>query len=147
MYPYAAPLRDLSFVLSEMLEHESLNLAPFAEVGPELVDAVLEEAAKLASDVWAPLNASGDRQGCSRLEDGSVTLPDGFAEAYQAYAEGGWNGICVSEERGGQGLPEVVASSVQEMLHGANMALGLCPMLTAGAIEALAHHGSDELQQ
>ncbi|WP_108449071.1 acyl-CoA dehydrogenase [Halomonas sp. BN3-1] len=147
MYPYAAPLRDLSFVLSEMLEHDSLNLAPFAEVGPELVDAVLEEAAKLASDVWAPLNASGDRQGCSRLEDGSVTLPDGFAEAYQAYAEGGWNGIGVSEERGGQGLPEVVASSVQEMLHGANMALGLCPMLTAGAIEALAHHGSDELQQ
>ncbi|HAZ98499.1 MAG TPA: acyl-CoA dehydrogenase, partial [Halomonas sp.] len=72
--------------------------------------------------------------------------PEGFAAAYHAYVEGGWNGIGVSEELGGQNLPEVVASAVQEMLHGANMALGLCPMLTAGAIEALAHHGSDALK-
>ena len=146
MISFAAPVRDLRFVLEELLEHGSLSLPGFEEASPDLVEAVLEEAAKLAGEVWAPLNASGDRQGCVRRDDGGVTLPDGFAEAYRAYAEGGWNGIGVPEALGGQGLPEVVASSVQEMLHGANMALGLCPMLTAGAIEALAHHGSDEQQ-
>ncbi|WP_416139981.1 acyl-CoA dehydrogenase [Halomonas sp. HK25] len=144
MIPFAAPVRDIRFVLEELLEHGSLSLPGFEEASPDLVEAVLEEAARLAGEVWAPLNASGDRQGCTRRADGGVTLPDGFIEAYQAYAEGGWNGIGVSEALGGQGLPEVVASAVQEMLHGANMALGLCPMLTAGAIEALAHHGSDE---
>ncbi|WP_445156990.1 acyl-CoA dehydrogenase [Halomonas sp. E14] len=146
MFPFVAPVRDLRFVLEELLEHRSLELPGFEEASPDLVEAVLEEAARLAGEVWAPLNASGDRQGCVRREDGGVTLPDGFAEAYQAYVEGGWNGIGVSQALGGQGLPEVVASSVQEMLHGANMALGLCPMLTAGAIEALAHHGSDTLK-
>ncbi|MWJ27075.1 acyl-CoA dehydrogenase [Halomonas sp. ZH2S] len=143
---YAAPVRDLRFVLEELLEHRSLALPGFEETSPDLVEAVLEEAAKLAGDVWGPLNASGDHQGCQRQENGDVMTPKGFKDAYQAYAEGGWNGIGVSEELGGQGLPEVVASSVQEMLHGANMALGLCPMLTAGAIEALSHHGSDELK-
>ena len=147
MTPFAAPVRDLRFVLEELLEHGSLSLPGFEEASPDLVEAVLEEAAKLAGEVWAPLNASGDRQGCTRRDDGSVTVPEGFADAYRAYAEGGWNGIGVSEALGGQGLPEVVASAVQEMLHGANMALGLCPMLTAGAIEALAHHGSDELKE
>lgn len=146
MIPFAAPVRDLRFVLEELLEHGSLALPGFEEASPDLVEAVLEEAARLAGEVWAPLNASGDRQGCARRDDGGVSVPDGFIEAYQAYAEGGWNGIGVPEALGGQGLPEVVASSVQEMLHGANMALGLCPMLTAGAIEALAHHGSDEQQ-
>ncbi|SNY99146.1 acyl-CoA dehydrogenase [Halomonas sp. hl-4] len=140
---YAAPVRDLRFVLEELLAHRSLNLPGFEEATPDLVEAVLEEAAKLAGDVWGPLNDVGDKQGATRHADGSVTTPDGFAAAYQAYVEGGWNGIGVSEALGGQNLPEVVASAVQEMLHGANMALGLCPMLTAGAIEALAHHGSD----
>ena len=147
MFPFAAPVRDLRFVLEELLEYRSLALPGFEETTPDLVEAVLEEAAKLAGEVWSPLNASGDQQGCTRRDDGGVTLPEGFAEAYQAYVEGGWNGIGVSQELGGQGLPEVVASSVQEMLHGANMALGLCPMLTAGAIEALAHHGSAELKE
>jgi alkylation response protein AidB-like acyl-CoA dehydrogenase len=147
MIPFAAPVRDIRFVLEELLEHGSLSLSGFEEASPDLVEAVLEEAARLAGEVWAPLNASGDRQGCTRRDDGSVTVPEGFADAYRAYAEGGWNGIGVSEALGGQGLPEVVASAVQEMLHGANMALGLCPMLTAGAIEALAHHGSDELKE
>ncbi|MDR9440240.1 MAG: acyl-CoA dehydrogenase [Halomonas sp.] len=146
MPPFAAPVRDIRFVLEELLEHGSLSLPGFEEASPDLVEAVLEEAARLAGEVWAPVNASGDHQGCTRRDDGSVTLPDGFIEAYQAYAEGGWNGIGVSESLGGQGLPEVVASAVQEMLHGANMALGLCPMLTAGAIEALAHHGSEQQQ-
>lgn len=143
---YAAPVRDLRFVLEEMLAHRSLALPGFEEASPDLVEAVLEEAAKLAGDVWGPLNSVGDQQGAKRHVDGSVTTPEGFAAAYQAYVEGGWNGIGVSEALGGQNLPEVVASAVQEMLHGANMALGLCPMLTAGAIEALAHHGSDALK-
>lgn len=143
---YAAPVRDLRFVLEEMLAHRSLALPGFEEASPDLVEAVLEEAAKLAGDVWGPLNSVGDQQGAKRHVDGSVTTPEGFASAYQAYVEGGWNGIGVSEALGGQNLPEVVASAVQEMLHGANMALGLCPMLTAGAIEALAHHGSDTLK-
>ncbi|MDI5933159.1 acyl-CoA dehydrogenase [Halomonas kalidii] len=146
MIPFAAPVRDLRFVLEELLEHGSLALPGFEEASPDLVEAVLEEAARLANEVWAPLNASGDAQGC-RLKEGRVQVPDGFIAAYRGYAEGGWNGIGVSESLGGQGLPEVVASAVQEMLHGANMALGLCPMLTAGAIEALAHHGSDALKE
>ena len=143
---YAAPVRDMRFVLEELLAHRSLSLPGFEEASPDLIEAVLEEAAKLANDVWGPLNDVGDKQGTQRHEDGSITTAPGFAKAYQAYVEGGWNGIGVSETLGGQNLPEVVASSVQEMLHGANMALGLCPMLTAGAIEALAHHGSDEQQ-
>ncbi|GEK50189.1 acyl-CoA dehydrogenase [Vreelandella venusta] len=143
---YAAPVRDLRFVLEELLAHRSLALPGFEEATPDLVEAVLEEAAKLAGDVWGPLNSVGDRQGAKRHTDGSVTTSEGFAAAYQAYVEGGWNGIGVSEALGGQNLPEVVASAVQEMLHGANMALGLCPMLTAGAIEALAHHGSETLK-
>ncbi|MDR5867510.1 acyl-CoA dehydrogenase [Halomonas koreensis] len=146
MTTFVPPVRDLRFVLEELLEHRSLALPGFEEASPELVEAVLEEAARLAGEVWAPLNASGDRQGCRRRDDGGVSVPDGFAEAYRAYAEGGWNGIGVAEAHGGQGLPEVVASAVQEMLHGANMALGLCPMLTAGAIEALAQHGSADQQ-
>ncbi len=146
MTTYVAPLRDVRFVLEELLEHGSLALPGFEEASPDLVEAVLEEAGRLAGEVWGPLNAGGDHQGCTRRDDGGVTLPEGFAEAYRAYAEGGWNGIGVSQALGGQGLPEVVASAVQEMLHGANMALGLCPMLTAGAIEALAQHGSAEQQ-
>ncbi|WP_027966623.1 acyl-CoA dehydrogenase [Halomonas halocynthiae] len=146
MTPYAAPLRDFRFVLDELLEHSSLKLPAFEESGSELLEAVLEEAGRLTAEVWAPLNSRGDQQGCTRRQDGSISVPDGFADAYQAYADGGWNGIGVPEALGGQGLPEVVASAVQEMLHASNMALGLCPMLTAGAIEALAHHGSDTLK-
>src|SRR5690554_8026371 len=86
MIPFAAPVRDLRFVLEELLEHGSLSLPGFEEASPDLVEAVLEETAKLAGEVWAPLNASGDRQGCVRRDDGGVTLPDGFAEAYRAYA-------------------------------------------------------------
>ncbi|WP_458527323.1 acyl-CoA dehydrogenase [Onishia taeanensis] len=146
MTPYHAPLRDIRFVLEELLGHASLDLPGFEDTSPELLEAVLDEAGRLAGEVWAPLNLAGDRQGCRRQPDGGVTVPDGFIEAYRAYAEGGWNGIGVAEAQGGQGLPEVAASAVQEMLHGANMALGLCPMLTAGAIEALSHHGSEALK-
>lgn len=146
MNHYAAPLRDMRFVLEEQQRHRALELPGFEGVSAELVEAVLEEAARLAGDVWAPLNAVGDRQGATRHADGSVTTADGFASAYQAYVDGGWNGIGVEEALGGQNLPEVVASAAQEMFQSANMALGLCPMLTAGAIEALSQHGSEALK-
>ena len=82
MTPYHAPLRDTRFVLEELLEHTSLDLPGFEDTSPELLDAVLDEAARLAGEVWAPLNLPGDRQGCRRQPDGSVTVPDGFIEAY-----------------------------------------------------------------
>ncbi|MCD6010034.1 MULTISPECIES: acyl-CoA dehydrogenase [Halomonadaceae] len=145
MTVYNPPIRDTRFVLEELLESRSLTLPAFTETTPDLVEAVLEEAGRLASQVWAPLNQIGDRQGC-RLEGCEVQTPQGFAEAYQAFVAGGWNGIGCSAELGGQGLPEVVASAVQEYWHAANMALALCPMLTAGAIEALSHHGDDALR-
>ncbi|MCK0767599.1 acyl-CoA dehydrogenase [Chromohalobacter canadensis] len=145
MSSYAAPLRDLRFVLEELLEHRSLRLPEYQELSEELVTAIIEEASRLAGEVWAPLNRRGDEQGC-RLENGEVHTPTGFAEAYRAFAEGGWNGIGSDPAHGGQGLPEVVASAVQEMWHSANMALALCPLLTAGAVEALAQHGSEELK-
>lgn len=145
MTSYAAPVRDIRFVLGELFEHDSLSLPGFDETGPDVVDAVLDEAARLANEVWAPLNRIGDVQGC-RLEGDAVATPEGFADAYRAFAEGGWNGIGVPESLGGHGLPEVIASAVQEMWHGANMALGLCPTLTACAIEALALHGNESQQ-
>lgn len=146
MNQYAAPLRDMRFVLGEQQRYRALEYPALEDLSPDLVEAVLEEAAKLAGDVWAPLNTVGDQQGATRHADGSVTTADGFAAAYQAYVDGGWNGLSVDESLGGQNLPEVVSSSVQEMFQSANMALGLCPMLTAGAIEALTQHGSEALQ-
>ncbi|RXE47182.1 acyl-CoA dehydrogenase [Chromohalobacter israelensis] len=145
MSPYAAPLRDIRFVLDTLLEHRSLALPQYQDLSPDVIDAVLEEAGRVAGDVWAPLNQDGDRHGC-RLEGGEVLTPPGFAEAYRAFVEGGWNGIGSDPEHGGQGLPEVVASAVQEMWQGANMALALCPLLTAGAVEALAQHGDEALK-
>ncbi len=146
MNHYVAPLREMRFVLEEQQRHRVLGLPGLEDLSGELVEAVLEEAAKLAGEVWAPLNAVGDRQGATRHADGSVTTAEGFAGAYQAYVDGGWNGIGVDEVLGGQNLPEVVASAAQEMFQSANMALGLCPMLTAGAIEALSQHGSEALK-
>lgn len=145
MSSYAAPLRDLRFVLEELLEHRSLRLPAYQELSEDLVTAILDEAARLAGEVWAPLNRCGDEQGC-RLVEGEVRTPAGFAEAYRAFVEGGWNGIGSDPAHGGQGLPEVVASAVQEMWQAANMALALCPLLTAGAVEALAQHGSEALK-
>nr|CDQ35070.1 Acyl-CoA dehydrogenase, short-chain specific [Virgibacillus halodenitrificans] len=145
MSSYAAPLRDLRFVLEELLENRSLQLPEYQELTEDLITAILDEAARLAGEVWAPLNRRGDEQGC-RLVEGEVRTPAGFAEAYRAFVEGGWNGIGSDSVHGGQGLPEVVASAVQEMWQAANMALALCPLLTAGAVEALAQHGSEALK-
>jgi len=141
---YRAPLSEIRFVLDRIVGlRDLMALAPFSHSDGETVDAVLEEAARLAQDVVAPLNWIGDRQG-SQLENGKVRTPDGFREAYRQFVEGGWNSVPVAQELGGSGLPWAVSLAVQEMFTAANMSFALCPLLTQGAVELLAAHGSDE---
>jgi alkylation response protein AidB-like acyl-CoA dehydrogenase len=143
---YQAPVRDIRFALEEVVAVESLkSTGAFPELSLDLVDAILDQAGALASDVLAPLNAPGDRIG-ARLENGRVVSPPGFAEAYQAFAEGGWQAVPFEPAHGGMGLPRAVALAVHEMIHAANMSFGLAPMLTLGAVEALAAHGTPEQQ-
>ena len=144
MSDYAAPLADMRFALNEISGLAEIAGLPGCEqAAPELVDQVLDEAAKLAGGVIAPLNAVGDREP-SRLENGVVRTPKGFSEAYRNYVEGGWNSLPFDPEYGGQGLPQVVATAVLEMWTSANLSFSLCPMLTVGAVELLQAHGSPE---
>ena len=144
MTVYSAPVADMRFVLNHVVGLPGVaGLPAFEQATPDLVDAVLTEAGKLADEVLAPLNPVGDREG-SRLENGVVRTPTGFKAAYQAYVEGGWNGLAADPDHGGQGLPLSLALPVQEMWTSASMGFSLCPMLTQGAIEALTSHGSDE---
>ena len=141
---YDAPVSDIEFALNAFARIDRLAGLPGHEAyDPELVRPVLEEAAKLARDVLAPLNPVGDAHGAV-LKDGGVVAPPGFADAYKAFVAGGWMGLAVPEDGGGQGLPKALALGVMELFHGANMAFGLCPMLSFGAIEALLAHGTDE---
>jgi alkylation response protein AidB-like acyl-CoA dehydrogenase len=147
MSAYFAPLRDMQFVLHELIDLEEIaRLRGCEEVTGDLVDAVLEEAGKLARDVLAPLNKQGDVQGCT-LKDHVVTTPDGFKRAYGQFVQGGWNMLPCDPDFGGQGLPAVMSTPVQEMWQAANMAFALCPMLTHGAIEAIHLCGTDELKE
>ena len=147
MATYKAPVQDMQFVLESIvgMEQRLAGIERFSEVSDDLVRGVVEEAAKLIEGSLAPLNASGDEQGC-RLEDGQVYTPDGFPEAWRLFSEGGWSGLSQSEEYGGQGLPFVLSQVLMEMMAGANSAFSLYPLLTAGACEALEKHGSAELQ-
>jgi len=143
MADYNAPVRDMQFVLNELIPLSEITALPgYEEAGEDLVVAILDEAAKFAGGVLAPLNWTGDQEGCV-LSGDAVKTPKGFKEAYHQYAEAGWIGLGCDPEFGGQGLPSVVATAVNEMWHGANMSFMLCPMLSAGAIEAIEHHGSD----
>jgi len=143
---YDAPVEEISFALRAVAGLDALQGSPeYPAYDPELVGPILEEAAKLAREVLAPLNASGDKDGAQLTDDGVCAAP-GFAEAYAAYRDGGWMGLAFPEAHGGQGLPKALALGVMEMFHGANMAFALCPMLTFGAIEALLAHGTPELQ-
>ncbi len=143
---YTAPTKDMEFVLNELADLSGVAALPgYGDATPDLVSAVLEEAGKLASEVLAPLNRIGDEQG-SRLEGDVVKTPDGWKEAYEQFIAGGWNGLAFSPELGGQGLPWLVSTAVQEMWHAANMSFGLCPLLTQGAIEAIELHGSDAMK-
>ncbi len=141
---YNAPVAEMRFVLEEVAKLEELALLPgYDSASPDLVDAILGEAAKLAGNELAPLNRPADRAG-SVLENGVVRTPPGFREAYARYVEGGWNGLAFDPEYGGQGLPLALAIPVAEMWNSACMSFALCPLLTVGAVELLQAHGSDE---
>ena len=140
---YAVPIADMRFVLDEVAGLDEVTALSGCDASPDLVEAILGEAGKLAAEVVAPLNQSGDRIG-SVLENGVVRTPPGFREAYAKYVEGGWNGLPFDPEYGGQGLPLALATPVAEMWNSACMSFALCPLLNAAAIELLQTHGSDE---
>ncbi|MBL8374143.1 acyl-CoA dehydrogenase [Accumulibacter sp.] len=147
MSEYVAPIRDMRFVLKELAGVEDVAQLPGCEEATlDLVDAVLEEAAKFAEEVLSPLNWPGDQEG-ARWHDKAVTMPAGFKEAYQLFADSGWTALACEPEWGGQGLPKVVAAAVGEMWKSANHSFSLCPLLTTGAIEALVLSGSDDLKK
>ena len=150
MPAYRAPLRDMRFVFDEVLGASQVlqDLPDQGEFSSDLADAILEEAAKLAENVLAPLNGPGDQQGCQYdPQTKAVTVPQGFKQAYKQFAEGGWTALACSPEFGGQGLPHVLNMLVEEMICSANLSLGMYPGLTHGAINALTEHGSRELQE
>ncbi|MBI1252455.1 MAG: acyl-CoA dehydrogenase [Alphaproteobacteria bacterium] len=140
---YAAPLKDIRFALEHCADLWSLSQR--GDLDSDLLTAILDGAGALAAETLAPLNAPGDRQGLA-LEDGAVRTPPGFRDAYAAFAEAGWQGLAADARYGGQALPGAVALAVFEMIHSANMAFGLAPMLTLGAIEALSAHGDEALK-
>ncbi len=145
MPTYKAPVDDVMFLLSDVFHLDRYNNLPgFAEATPDLVEAVLAEAAKFSEQVLTPLNRVGDKEGCHRHEDGSVTTPTGFKDAYKRLTEGGWIGLSAPAEFGGQGLPVVLAQAINEFLCSANMAFGMYPGLTQGAIAALLAHATAE---
>ena len=147
MSTYTAPLKDMRFVLNELAGlAEVARLPGCEEATPDTVDAILEEAARFAAGVLDPLNRSGDEEG-SKWSDGEVRTPKGFRDAYRQFAEGGWNALPFEPDWGGQGLPKLVATPVDEMWTSANMSFSLCPLLTQGAVHALALRGSEKLQQ
>jgi alkylation response protein AidB-like acyl-CoA dehydrogenase len=140
---YTAPVKDLQFILQDVLQAADSDIPGFGELDRDFTGAVLDEAAKLAQDVLAPLNATGDREGC-RLENGIVYTPTGFKDAFEAMKAGGWNGLDLPEEFGGQNLPYVIGTAVGEIFCSANMAFNMYQGLTHGAINALLAHGSPE---
>ena len=143
MTEYAAPLREMQFAIEELVGLPAVNTLPGLDwVTPDLVRAVLGEAARFGEEVLAPLNRSGDLEG-ARLENGVVSVPAGFTEAYSRFVAGGWVGITAPPEHGGQGLPRLVGSAVGEIWEAANMAFSLGPLLTQAGVEAIDRHGSD----
>ncbi|PID49968.1 MAG: acyl-CoA dehydrogenase [Proteobacteria bacterium] len=144
---YTYPYEDAAFLLQHVLDFDALcEQADLADVNTDLALNVLEEAGKLGSEVLAPLNRVGDLQG-AQLGDQGVEASPGFKDAYQQFAEGGWMSLSVAEQYGGQNLPSVLATAVNEIWQSANLAFALCPLLTQGAISAIAHHASAELKE
>ncbi len=145
MPTYRAPVKDMNFILNDVLDiSQYSNLPGYEDASPDLVAAILEEGAKFCENELAPLNLSGDREGCTRHEDGSVTTPDGFKEAYAKLVEGGWAGLTDSPDFGGQGLPHVLGMAMEEMMISSNMAFAMYPGLSSGAKAAINIDGTDE---
>jgi alkylation response protein AidB-like acyl-CoA dehydrogenase len=148
MAVYKAPVEDVVFLLGDVLGYERFgNLPGFADAPMDMVEAILGEGAKLCEQVFQPVNKSGDLEGCTRHADGRVTTPKGFREAYKAYVEGGWLGLSSPVEYGGQGLPTTLNSAMQEFVSASNLALGMYPGLTMGAIAALLVHADDRIKE
>ncbi len=149
MNNYTAPLRDMQFALFDVLgmQHQYDRLG-FANAQRDVLDAVLEEAARFTQNVLAPLNAIGDSEGCTHdATTGAVTSPSGFKDAYRQFVDGGWSGLVAPEQFGGQGLPESFGVLLKEMIDAANLAWGNYPLLSHGATEALKHHGAPWQQE
>ncbi len=148
MSNYTAPVEDMGFVLREVVELENLCSETGIDASTiDIIDTVLDAAGKLAKEEIEPINKPGDLEGLKINSVGEVTTATGFKEAYHHYVEGGWGSLQFDPKYGGQGVPFVVAASVQEMWHSANMSWGLCPLLTQGAVEAITHNASDELKE
>lgn len=144
MPSYKAPTVDYQFLMHHVFDLESYNnLSPFKEASPDLIDAILEEAAKLTENVFQPLNQSGGEEGC-KLENGTVLTPKGFKKAYDEYVNGGWQGMTGDPEYGGQGLPMAIGLAINEMLVSSNWGLSMYPGLTKGAAETIHTWGTDE---
>ena len=148
MSNYTAPVEDMGFVLKEVVEIEKLCKETGLDSSTvDILDTVLDAAGKLAKEEIEPINKPGDNEGLKIDNSGKVTTAAGFKEAYQHFVEGGWGSLQFSPSYGGQGVPFVVAASVQEMWHAANMSWGLCPLLTQGAVEAITLNANEELKQ
>ncbi|MDH3275568.1 MAG: acyl-CoA dehydrogenase family protein, partial [Gammaproteobacteria bacterium] len=147
MADYIAPLRDFNFVISELAGLNEINKLPvFEHATDDLLEPILEEASRFAREVLGPTNVIGDQQGCS-VENRVVKVPAEFSDAYQLFAEGGWQGLDCPQEYDGMGLPSLIGTATAEMWATANLALSLCPMLTSGAIDTVELHATDELKQ
>ena len=145
MSDYKAPIEDMDFVLQHVVGIDELQAhEAFSHVEPSELAGILEEAGRFFSEVVAPTNRIGDVQGSQRNDDGSVTTPDGIAEAYQKLVEAAWGAIGFDPEYGGGGFPSVIGLAIQEMLTSANMGFSLCPLLTQGAVHLLEAHASEE---
>ena len=148
MPTYTAPTRDTRFLVNELLDLASYgNLPGFEMASPDVTDAVITEGGKFCAEVLAPINQSGDQEGCTRHEDGSVTTPKGFKEAFKQFREAGWGTLAQPEEFGGQGLPHVLGFVMEEFISSANQAFGMYPGLTNGAISALIAKGTQEQKE
>jgi alkylation response protein AidB-like acyl-CoA dehydrogenase len=145
---YKAPVEDVTFLFNDVFQFDKYNNLPgFSDASVDVRAAILDEAAKISEQVLQPLNHSGDQEGCTRHDDGSVSTPKGFKEAFKQFADGGWIGLSVPEEFGGQGLPASLSQAVSEFTSSANMAFGMYGGLTHGAMAALITHGTPEQKE
>ena len=144
MPAYKAPLREIKFVLYELLKAETLSnsIPAYAEATPDTIDAILEAAGQFCEEELQPINHSGDEEGC-HFENGMVTTPKGFKEAYAKFVEAGWPGLPCDPDYGGQGLPKLINFAVEEMICSANLSFGMYPGLSNGNYNAIHAHGSD----